>query len=148
MKTIAFLFLICFVCCNSPQRKEENGKHIHNISLSVSTFDHIPEDIEGCCCTFFLKNIDKNRKYIFVNDFANIGYAYINSNIVKFSLQQTSKDNKVFYYSAKDFNAILKIRHKVDSGPESSDIVADLIISSSIDTNQKQTLRVVGTCGC
>jgi len=121
-----------------------------NINLVLNTFTKIPEEIDGCNCKFYLSEQNeedvenKREKYIFVNDFASIGFARINGKLEKFELKKFDDDEHSYLYSNKVYVLKIIVSAKVYKN-EKSYLKADIILSKGDKMLKKD---IIGSCGC
>jgi len=112
---------------------------------SFETFTKIPDEIDGCSCTFSKNQLDfNNEKYIYANDYAEIAFISINKKLVKFKL--VSMKGNVSHYSNKDYKLRIDIKSEKPSGEESSILKGIMTLTNK--QGQKTITNFTGECGC
>ena len=111
MKRLLYIFIICSNF--SFGQKNDN----------LNSFKEIPNDIDGCSCYFSFNKTDfENKKYFYVNNFANLAYIKINDTFLKFELIKHSeiKNKTIFLYKSGEYNLNIFVNESKDSNYESS----------------------------
>lgn len=127
---------------SSSQFKKIEVKELQDFRLDV--FDSLPSEIDGCACYFYLSSEDEvNSRYLFVNDFAELGFISINGKVEEFILDK--HEDSQYLYSNSQYHLSVTITEKKDA-PDESSIVKGLIKLSRGDKFVEK--RFVGTCGC
>jgi hypothetical protein len=130
---------------NSTQA-DKKVKSVEADTIKLETFSVIPNEIDGCGCSFFSSENDKkDNKYICVNDFANLAFIKLKDVMVKFELTEHKDNSNIYFYKSVDYTLKIEISKKVPGDYETSNIEGVItIISKEGITKQK----FVGTCGC
>jgi hypothetical protein len=155
MKQNLFKFLIIgtiFISCagnvnkNNIQAGKSEVKSIEADSVNLETFSVIPNEIDGCGCSFYLSENDKkDNKYICVNDFANLAFVKLKGEMVKLELTEHKDSSSIYLYKSKEYTLKIEVLKKEPSEYEASNIEGVITISSK-EGIKKQ--KFVGTCGC
>lgn len=116
------------------------------LELDLTTFQKIPDEIDGCGCYFFLsKNDEAQNRYLMVNDFANIAFISINNKLEKFLLKEHKENSKSYLYSNANYIMKVEITEKTDGGEESSSVKGVITITKGEEEIKEY---FIGSCGC
>ena len=157
-KIILILTVIVFFSCSNKSLKsnkqvdsnlkvqQEFTSKKDSIDFNLNTFTTIPNEIDGCGCYFYLsKKDEKNEKFIFVNDFANIAFISINNKLLKFVLKEHKEAQNIYIYSNGNYVLKVDITEKENEENETSKIKGIIILSKGKNIIKKE---FIGSCGC
>ncbi|MES2627497.1 MAG: hypothetical protein V4616_00885 [Bacteroidota bacterium] len=148
---MTFTYLSCTRQSQSEQKELSklsiNKKlTVDSPSLTIGTFNKIPDDIDGCGCYFYLSKEDELKSnYLFINDFADVAFISINQKLVRLQLEAHVESSDVYSYKSEDYTVKLEIQKRVEGGEEVSIVEGTIRVSDAKHENQK---KIVGTCGC
>src|SRR6476469_6868269 len=79
------------------------GNDFDQTNISIETFSDFPNEIDGCSCYFSNNESEfKQKKYIYVNNYANLSFMKVNGKMLRFSLS-SEKPNKGKIYENGDY---------------------------------------------
>lgn len=114
--------------------------------FTINTFSDLPNKLIGGSCLYSLTvKYFGNSKYVFVNDYASLGYSVINNEKENFTLKKYDTDKGIFNYENEKYNLEIHIVKSANTGAESSKIGGILTIINK--NNISVTKDVVGECG-
>lgn len=151
---LSLLFMLLSCTEKSIGRKDQNTKTVkHSSSMEMDSIDFtldsfvkIPDEIDGCGCYFYLSTEDEqSRRFIFVNDFANVAFVSINRNIEKFELKKHDEKSNLYWYSNGVFDLKVAITKKTTKEYETTYMEGEISLSKGSRTVSK---FFTGTCGC
>lgn len=149
---MSFILGILFISCagngnkNNIQADKREVKSIEADFVNFETFSVIPNEIDGCGCSFYLSEKDKkDNKYICVNDFANLAFVKLKGEMVKFELTEHKDSSNIYLYKSKEYTLKIEVIKKESSEYEASNIEGVITISSK-EGIKKQ--KFIGICGC
>lgn len=160
MKRILFLFftLIMLISCKKEaetaipktQIESKTAKKVAK-KLDLETFG-FPAEVEGCSC-YFAENRQEfiKQNYIYVDDFQKNAFVKINSEQIKFPLDDGKENTpgKQLYISIKNDNYSVELKaDMIQEGEIETQLYKGTITVINLETNEKIQLPVYGECGC
>lgn len=131
----------------------EPEKVIEDNTLVISSFDTLPDEIEGCSCIFRADSVGNKNTYLFASKYggnSNFSYMMVNGKLLRLTeSEHTDTDSTASFsvYKADDIEVELDIRHsKVNEETESSDESGTLTVKQSDGQTIKKA--IYGSCGC
>ena len=125
-------------------------------TLSIDTFSEIPDDVDGCSCTFSNDSIEYNKKqYIFTSDITKVLYMKINGKMIKFNL---NNDGSVEMNSIPHAGSKIKIENSlykivieydkvIEAGYETRAMTGTIQLTD-IKSGNTVVKKIFGVCGC
>lgn len=146
---LTFLILtLLFSCGHSRTNKDLSIND--NKSISIDTFSDFPPEIDGCSCYFSNDSTDfNNKKYIYVNDFAQTSFLKINGVMIKFTQTEYKKndeENVQAKYISDGFEMTIEVKDGIQNGDETSLKTGTITLTDK--TGKTITKTFYGECGC
>jgi len=150
--TIIILTLL-FSCGQTRTKKEVShieSKSIEQQSFSIDTFSDFPQEIDGCSCYFSNDSTDfYNKKFIYVNDFAQTSFLKINGVMTKFTqteYKEIEEENVKAKYTSDNFEMTIEVKDGIQNGDETMLKTGTITLT---DKNGKTVTKTFyGECGC
>lgn len=119
---------------------------IREKKIELTTFNSIPDDIDGCGCALFLSQKDwEEQNYIYA-DAGNIACVKINGELKLLPLKKYYKKTNTYLYSDKLLSVrITHIKSKPSKEDETTNVEKIITITKGKDKLER---RVIGYCGC
>lgn len=124
--------------------KEENV--IQEDTIAVGTFSSVPNEIDGCGCTFFLSEQDEQmQKFVYV-DSGDMACVNVNGELQLLYFKEYNEETGIMLYSNKSIELRKEsVKSVPNTEEETTNVEAVLIISTG---TTKTILKVAGYCGC
>lgn len=150
---ISLIFIISCISnnCNVYSQNAISKQKNEKVNFEIKKFTNLPNEIDGCACYFYLSKQDESKgKYIFVNDFANVAFIFINKKLEKFKLTKSTNHNTIYYYSNNTYDVIIRILKNNNSNNEVEEEDSDMTGTMDVLSKKgsKITKKFVGSCGC
>lgn len=114
--------------------------------FTLDTFNNVPDEVDGCACYFYLSQQDEsNEKYIFINDYANLGFVSINGKLEEFELISHNKKGRTYTYSNRDYKLKIIITKESAMDVEATRMKGKIVLSKG---NSYISKEITGFCGC
>jgi len=134
----------------TAQPAPQPEKIIEDKTLVISTFDTIPDEIQGCGCAFAADSLAyKAGHYIYADDIGELAYMNINGKMVQLKgNKETSADSTAVLadYKVDKIEVKLNFVHGRQIGEESTEETGTITIQQ--DDGQIITKSIYGECGC
>ena len=118
--------------------------------LFITSFSEVPEDIEGCACSFSRDSLDfKGGKLIYLNNHSSISFVKVNGVTTRFTEinhQELDSLHTISTYDNPNYELILKVEDKGKNGNESSRKTGTLKLTDNDGKTIEKTFY--GECGC
>ena len=144
---VGIFFISCVGNENPISNQTDNEvKRIEDSAIGLERFSVVPNEIDGCGCSFFSSEVDKkDNKYICVNDFADLAFVKLNGVMVRFELTEHKDSSNIYLYRSEEHALKIEIIKKEPADYETSNIEGVITISSKKGINKQ---KFIGTCGC
>lgn len=117
-------------------------------AISIGTFTEFPPEIDGCSCYLSENASDfKAQKYIYADNYQDIGFMKINGAMVKFERvdeKEVFRDHWIKKFDSKDYAIVLDITKSGKVGP--------FLQKGTISLTKKNGETIIkdftGECGC
>lgn len=115
-------------------------------SLELDVFSKLPTEIDGSGgCFFSLSKEDMQAKrYICVNNLANLAYISIRGILVEFKLIKYDEQSNIYLYSSKDMSLKIVVKKNESIDDETSQIEGDIVVEKGVEVLTK---KFIGICG-
>ena len=155
--TILIIATLSFTSCGGEKQQPsialpipEPEKIIEDKTLVISSFDTIPEEIQGCGCAFAADSLAyKSGRFIFADDIGDTAYMNINGKMVRLKgSKETSADSTAVLaqYTADKIEVKLNVVHGRQIGEESTEETGTITVKQ--EDGQTITKSIYGECGC
>jgi hypothetical protein len=158
LTSIALLTLLLLSCGGEkqqpslPQPAPELEKVIEDKTLVISSFDSIPDDIEGCSCLFSTDSLPNKNNYLLASKYGgstNFSYMMVNGKMLRLTESEradTDTTSTIAIYKADRIEVGLHLIHGKKTGEESNEETGTITIKQ--DDGQTITKSIYGACGC
>ena len=140
----------CGQAITNKNVSQNDNKSITRQTLSIDTFSDFPPEIDGCSCYFSNDSTDfKNKKYIYVNDFAQTSFLKINGVMIKFTqteYKEIDKENIKAKYKSDNFGMTIEMKKGIQNGDETWLKTGTITLTNKAGQSIKKTFY--GECGC
>lgn len=115
-------------------------------SIRLDTFTTLPSEIDdsGGCLFSLSKEDMQAKKYICVNNLANLAYISLNGNIIEFKLLRYDEHNDTYFYSNKETSLKIIVERNKSIDDETSNIEGKIIVERGADM---LSVKFTGICG-
>lgn len=163
MKKILVLFYIIFLLSSCQKdikklipKKDEVNENITKSkkeiiakkrqSIKLDVFTKLPSEIDGSGgCLFFLSKADMQaKKYLCVNNLANLAYISINGSVIEFKLIKYEEQNDIYFYSNKDTFLKIIVEKNKSIDDETSNIEGEIVVERGVEIIN---MKFIGICG-
>jgi len=116
-------------------------------TINLTIFTELPKDIMGCACYFYLTKSDqKEKRFIFANNFYQTAYISINGKLTKFTLYKHKEDSNLFEYTNNSYKLNVSFSKRQSEGSEGFSIIGIIILKQKNKVVAKK--NIIGYCGC
>jgi len=157
MKKLVFVTFIAFACNSKTEKASqslannqaignESKESVDTVSLRITPFKEIPDEIEGCGCQFFLSKEDEmNESYLFLSDLASVGFISINGSIERLELSSERKSKDLYFFINGRVSLSIELKKRTKQNDELILMEGVFVLSRDQEKIEK---RFVGSCGC
>jgi hypothetical protein len=155
---IALLTLIATSCGGEKQQPSiaqpvpQPEKVIEDNTLVISSFDSIPDDIEGCSCLFSTDSLPNKNNYLLASKYGgstNFSYMMVNGKMLRLTESEradTDTTATIAIYKADKIEVEVNLIHGIKTGEESNKETGTITVKQ--DDGQTITKNIYGECGC
>ena len=115
-------------------------------SIKFDVFTKLPSEIDSSGgCLFFLSKEDmQTKKYICVNNLANLAYISINGSVIEFKLIKYDEQSDTYFYFNKDTFLKIIVEKNKSIDEETSNIEGIIIVEKG---DEISSVKFIGICG-
>ncbi len=129
------------------QKTQSGLKTDTEYTEQLTEFSELPAEMDGCSCNFSLSKAAYHKgRYIYVNDYANTSFVFINHKLQKFTLINHNPETNTFLYHGNVYTLKIVVTKEVQSGNEERLVQGVATLFKAKRLMAKKIF--VGYCGC